>query len=854
MLKKALFQLHWFFGITAGLILSIMGITGALYSYHDEILKTLNPDSFYVEEQPATRLRPVEIYQLMNQRYPDRTVSTIQLGQANDAVIVTLTQKKQNNTFYLNPYTGDQLPAAMGEKFLDFALDLHRSLTLGEFGKQLTGASTLILLFFIFSGLYMRWPKKSSFKEWFAIKWQLTGRNFLWHLHAIVGTWALIFYVLIALTGLYWSYNWYREGIFKIMGVESPAQKEKIANTAKIKQAASNQNQQSNEKKKEPAPAKADIARAIDQSWQAFQQQVKDYSQVNYRLQRGKGKTLDIIYLDANPSSSFARNTIKYNVKQLKVDSISRYDDKPLNEKIMSSMLPIHRGIFFGPIWQFLTMLAALIMPLFFITGWMLYLKRRKEKKQVAVARQAFEVTTSHSASWLIVYASQTGMAEQLAWHTSHNLQQINIHTRVMPIDQLTQTMLQQTRHALFVVSSYGQGAAPDHARLFEKKQLSRSLDLQQLSYAVLALGDQQYQHSYCGFGIKLNKWLQACQAFSLFDLIKVNNGDVHALALWQAQLSTTLGNTVGNIDADKVFDRWTLTKREHLNPRSQGVPAFLLEFAAPHDANWHAGDIAEIQPGNDDQRIQTYLAKRQLNDQTLVRVHGQSRTLAQALRYLDLTKPIEAETAQQYADQLPPLPSREYSIASMPEEGVLKLVVRQKHTQHGVGLGSGWLTQLIALNQAIPLRIRNNESFHAPTDDRPLILIGNGTGIAGLRSILKQRELQQHHHNWLIFGERQAEHDFFFREDIQYWQQNGHIEQLNVVFSRDQAERIYVQHCLAEQAEQLRLWVGEGAAIYVCGSLYGMAADVDALLLQILGEAQMDQLMAEQRYRRDVY
>ncbi|MEO7199450.1 MAG: sulfite reductase flavoprotein subunit alpha, partial [Dokdonella sp.] len=153
-----------------------------------------------------------------------------------------------------------------------------------------------------------------------------------------------------------------------------------------------------------------------------------------------------------------------------------------------------------------------------------------------------------------------------------------------------------------------------------------------------------------------------------------------------------------------------------------------------------------------------------------------------------------------------------------------------------------------------IALRVRENPGFHAPRDDRPLILIGNGSGLAGLRGLLKQRVNEQRRRNWLLFGERHAAQDFFHKSDIEIWQAQGWIEHLDLAFSRDQSERIYVQHLLQQQPERLQAWIDAGAVIMVCGSLAGMAQDVDATLRDLLGDATVTRLAAEGRYRRDVY
>jgi sulfite reductase (NADPH) flavoprotein alpha-component len=151
-------------------------------------------------------------------------------------------------------------------------------------------------------------------------------------------------------------------------------------------------------------------------------------------------------------------------------------------------------------------------------------------------------------------------------------------------------------------------------------------------------------------------------------------------------------------------------------------------------------------------------------------------------------------------------------------------------------------------------MRVRGNRSFHPPRDSRPMILVGNGTGLAGLRALLKARSAAGHRRNWLVFGERNAAHDYFHRRDIEHWRESGMLERLDTVFSRDQPMTRYVQHVLAEAAAEVRRWIALGAAIYVCGSLNGMAVGVDEALEAILGRQALDALAQDGRYRRDVY
>ena len=160
---------------------------------------------------------------------------------------------------------------------------------------------------------------------------------------------------------------------------------------------------------------------------------------------------------------------------------------------------------------------------------------------------------------------------------------------------------------------------------------------------------------------------------------------------------------------------------------------------------------------------------------------------------------------AQALVDSLIPLNMREYSIASIPQDGLLQLLVRQeRHADGSLGIGSGWLTEHAEVGSAISLRLRRNSAFHLPGEPCPLILLGNGTGLAGLRSLLKARIAEGQQPNWLLFGERNEAHDFYFREELQGWLASGDLSRLDLAFSSDQAEKIYVQDRLREAADEV--------------------------------------------------
>ncbi|MGY3229615.1 sulfite reductase (NADPH) flavoprotein alpha-component [Luteibacter sp. HA06] len=407
----------------------------------------------------------------------------------------------------------------------------------------------------------------------------------------------------------------------------------------------------------------------------------------------------------------------------------------------------------------------------------------------------------------LVIHASQTGFASELAKRTADLLRTGGVVVDLRSIASLTPTMLGHATRALFVVSTTGEGDAPDMATAFRRESMALPLPLHGLSYGVLALGDRDYE-DFCAFGHDLERWLHASGASPLFDLVEVNNGDEGALRHWQHHVAQ-LADVATQPDWSRpAYQAWRLIERELLNPGSVGGPCFHISLV-PEDAallNWHAGDIVEIGP-----------------------------------------RLADGEQAS--------LPHREYSIASVPADGALHLVIRQMRTAEGtLGLGSGWLTEHAPIGATIDLRVRRNEGFHAPDDDRPVIFVGNGTGIAGLRALLKARMARGHTRNWLIFGERHAGTDRLHVDEVEQWHALGGIERLDLVWSRESHGSRYVQDRLRSLRDEVRSYVDEGASIYVCGSLAGMAPGVDAALRHTLGDTRVDELAATGRYRRDVY
>lgn len=457
----------------------------------------------------------------------------------------------------------------------------------------------------------------------------------------------------------------------------------------------------------------------------------------------------------------------------------------------------------------------------------------------------------------LIVWASQTGFALDLANRSADALRRVGVAVRVRGLHQVDAALLARSERALFIASTTGEGDAPDHCLPFLRRVMPEAIELSHLTYAVLALGDRSYGH-FCAFGHQLEGWLRQHGAHALFDTVEVDNADPESLRHWQQLLGQLGGDASEQPDwSPAQYASWTLQERHHLNPGSAGGPVYWLRLQPPVGTPpvWQAGDIAEVGPRQSPAAVAAWLQAHGM-DGTLHAADGQ--TLAGHLARAHLPEALPdihgARSVDSVVAQLKPLPHREYSIASVMADGAVELLLRRQLRADGTpGLGSGWLCDHVQVGEHVDMRLRRNQNFHGVPPQVPLILIGNGTGIAGLRAHLHERGESPAQRTWLVFGERAAAHDFHFGDELIARQQQGALL-LDAVFSRDGGEHRYVQHRLRAEAARLREWVAEGATILVCGSLQGMAPAVDAVIEDVLGVAQREALLTAGRYRRDVY
>lgn len=443
-----------------------------------------------------------------------------------------------------------------------------------------------------------------------------------------------------------------------------------------------------------------------------------------------------------------------------------------------------------------------------------------------------------NNLDYLLVYASQSGQAEQYAKHTATGLIHSGYSVGLISIDELNQDILLSNQTILWMVSTYGEGDGPDTAQPFIEQFFSQTLNLHHQRYAILALGDRRYAN-FCSFGQGLEQWLNRCGAQALFTSVHVDQMQAQDLAQFAAALSRVAHISLAQYDQAQTWHDLKLQKRQLLNAGSQGTGLYHLQFSLDEHIDWQSGDIALIQCMNTATQIAEFIQKYQLNPEIAEQLRSKN------LRSIEDT-PFDVNTMTTWPD----LPQREYSIASLRNEQHLDLVVRYQVD----GLGSSLLTQHLGMHDSIQIAIRANPSFHLDALNTPCIFIGNGSGIAGLMAHLKQRQLTGQHQNWLIYGERQQAFDAIFNEQLTVWQQGQHLTHLDRVYSRDGQQDRYVQDILLRQADRLKDWVAQGAKIYVCGSVNGMAQGVDDALLQVLGQAVVANLKKQQRYLRDVY
>ena len=525
-----------------------------------------------------------------------------------------------------------------------------------------------------------------------------------------------------------------------------------------------------------------------------------------------------------------------------------------------------------------------------------------------------------------VLSASQTGHAREVAdkLHAALAEQGINAK-RISAADYKPKTIADE-QVLLLVTSTQGEGEPPEealslHRLLFGKK----APPLPALRFAVCGLGDSSYP-DFCQAGKDFDTRLAELGGERLAPRADCDVDYQATAAAWIADLVPRLAAlqpaaprtptaaapaTPAAYDRDHPFTAPLLARQKITGRHSTKDVRHIELDLAGSGINYQAGDALGVWCENDPARVDAILAALKLDGVTvidgktlreqLIREREISQNTPQFVQgYAALAKsadldaeiathgaapyaantPLDAIvarypaaiTAEQLLTLLRPLTPRLYSIASAPEEvgEEVHLTVGVLHYEHDgkaySGAASGYLGERLPEEGAARVFVEPNPNFRLPDDDNAaIIMIGNGTGIAPFRAVMQARVAREAAgKNWLVFGNPHFTEDFLYQTEWQGWQKDGFLHRYSLAWSRDQAEKVYVQDKLREEAASVWQWLQDGAYVYVCGDAARMAKDVERALLDIIaGEGGMDadaaadyldELRQARRYQRDVY
>ena len=525
-----------------------------------------------------------------------------------------------------------------------------------------------------------------------------------------------------------------------------------------------------------------------------------------------------------------------------------------------------------------------------------------------------------------VLSASQTGHAREVAdkLHAALAEQGINAK-RISAADYKPKTIAEE-QVLLLVTSTQGEGEPPEealslHRLLFGKK----APPLPALRFAVCGLGDSSYP-DFCQAGKDFDTRLAELGGERLAPRADCDVDYQATAAAWIADLVPRLAAlqpaaprtptaaapaTPAAYDRDHPFSAPLLARQKITGRHSTKDVRHIELDLAGSGINYQAGDALGVWCENDPARVDAILAALKLDGVTvidgktlreqLIREREISQNTPQFVQgYAALAKsadldaeiathgaapyaantPLDAIvarypaaiTAEQLLTLLRPLTPRLYSIASAPEEvgEEVHLTVGVLHYEHDgkaySGAASGYLGERLPEDGATRVFVEPNPNFRLPDDPQAaIIMIGNGTGIAPFRAFMQARVAREAPgKNWLVFGNPHFTEDFLYQTEWQGWQKDGFLHRYSLAWSRDQAEKVYVQDKLREEAASVWQWLKDGAYVYVCGDAARMAKDVERALLDIIaGEGGMDadaaadyldELRQARRYQRDVY
>ena len=520
-----------------------------------------------------------------------------------------------------------------------------------------------------------------------------------------------------------------------------------------------------------------------------------------------------------------------------------------------------------------------------------------------------------HSATLrvTIAYGTETGNSKKLATDFAARAKKKGIQAKLVGLEQYRLNDLSKEEYFLAVISTQGDGEPPAAAKKFYEHIHHGELKLDRMKYSVLALGDTAYP-LFCKAGEDVDQQLQKMGGQRILSLQKCDTDYEAEAGGWfdrilqqlsspaaAAQPATVAPVTVTRPTGKRIYTG-TILSNINLNDRGSDKQTHHLEIAA-EGVDYQPGDSIGIIPENPLAVVDTIIALTGADANRLHAHRSEELPLSHLLRrkvnivylpervvkkyagivkqdipetkigLLDLLKIYPVKDAAQFhavVSVLEPIAPRLYSISSSPEAhpGEIHLTTARDtfsvNAELKFGLCSDLLTQL-APGQTIEFYVHHNSQFRLPAPDADIIMIGPGTGIAPFRSFLAQRDSQgASGKNWLFFGDRRFTTDFLYQTELQDWVKTGVLTRINTAFSRDQAEKIYVQHKMQKQSAELYSWLENGAHLYVCGAKEPMSVDVENTLLGIIrregnknaaqAESYLDELKETGRYTKDVY
>lgn len=389
MFKKILFQVHWFVGITLGTMLAFSGLTGGLMAFGPELTDLLSGAYTKIEAQPS-KLSAAALYAKISEANPEKKVTELMLYE--DPQRLARVQfaappgpmgptGPRPETRFANPYTGELSPAKpLGrgvELFMSFLRDIHQGHwsgpgTISKIAATLVGLGAVFLFLMALSGLYMRWPRgvaARKWRTWFKINPKLKGRAFLWNLHTVLGTCVFLVYLVIAHSGAFQNgeMSWYGNSVRAMVGLEPMAEGGPPGGGPEMGGPPANGGVGG------PSTGAGPFGGPAMPPWP----QGVSVIYMN-----------DQSYIDADAVAIDARSTW-LNPATGAEAAVATPVPKSFGEKLAANNQIIHEGRIFGKAGVLIVMLAALCMPVFYISGWMMYLERRRKKRSSLVRSPA---------------------------------------------------------------------------------------------------------------------------------------------------------------------------------------------------------------------------------------------------------------------------------------------------------------------------------------------------------------------------------------------------------------------------------------------------------------------------------